>query len=180
MISLFFVLYIILPLLLLPLVLPRLLQARPVARVLLMADGPALDGAGLSTTRMGPQPAPSDSYIHCCVVDADGYYVEFVLVLLERDADGVIYHVQHYALNEGEQLVSGTPPSMRPYAGAVGLIRPRWSFDRRVWCEDADTAEIAAWEAEHPAPEASQAAPTAEEQLRADVDFLAAIQGVEL
>lgn len=40
---------------------------------------------------------------------------------------------------------------MRPQAGAVGFIRPRWSGS--AWVEGATVEEIADWEAEHPAPE---------------------------
>lgn len=58
---------------------------------------------------------------HCCVVDADGAYKTFVLVLLEEGEDGKIVEiVQHYKMAEGEQLIDAKPPVMRPYAGAAG------------------------------------------------------------
>lgn len=173
-------LYIILPLLLLPLVLPHLIQARPSAGVLLMADGPELAGAELPATSTAPQPADPDRYMHCCVVDADGHYVEFVLVLIDYDAEGAIYNVQHYTLNAGEQLVKATPPAMRPYAGAIGFIRPRWDFNIQAWYEDANPVEIAMWELEHPAPAATPAAPSLEEDMMTVlVDHEARLTAVE-
>lgn len=92
------------------------------------------------------------NYKHCCVVGADGAYKTFVLVLLEQgEDDETVEHVQHYKLAEGERLIDAHPPAMRPYAGAAGFIKPRW--DSIAWVEGATDEEIAAWEAEHPAPE---------------------------
>lgn len=91
-------------------------------------------------------------YKHCCVVDADGAYKTFVLVLLEQGEDGeTVERVQHYKLAEGEQLIDMNPPAMRPYAGAAGFIKPRWNLIE--WTEAATDEEIAAWEVEHPASE---------------------------
>lgn len=95
------------------------------------------------------------NYKHCCVVDADGAYKTFVLVLLEKGEDGEkVESVQHYKLAEGEQLVATKPPAIRPYAGAAGFIKPRW--DSIAWIEAATDEEIAAWETEHPAPEVTE------------------------
>lgn len=99
------------------------------------------------------------NYKHCCVVGADGAYKTFVLVLLEQGEDGeTVENVQHYKLAEGEQLVDANPPAMRPYAGAAGFIAPRWNG--RAWTEAATDEEIAAWEAEHPAPEVPESQPS--------------------
>ena len=138
------------------------------------------------------------SYKHSCVVDVGGAYKTIVLVLLEQryvyrlaatenpealaeePTMTMEWIVQGYTLGEGERLVDTTQPTTRPYAGAAGFIRPCWDDETTAWVEGATEAEIAAWEAEHPAPATTQAAPTAEEQLRADVDFLAALEGVTL
>lgn len=88
-------------------------------------------------------------YKYCCVVDADGAYKTFVLVLLEQDEE----RVQYYTLQDGEQMVDANPPAMRPYAGATGFVSPRWDDETEAWTEGASAEEIAAWEAEHPAPE---------------------------
>lgn len=104
------------------------------------------------------------NYKHSCVVDAENNYKTLVLVLLEQDEDGQPKEsIQYYELLEGESLIDTTSPSMRPHAGAVGLISPKWSEDTSTWEEAATEAEIAAWEAEHPAPEPVTAPPTTEE-----------------
>lgn len=104
------------------------------------------------------------NYKHCCVVGADGAYKTFVLVLLEQGEDGkTVEHVQHYKLAEGKRLIDAHPPAMRPYAGAAGFIKPRW--DSITWVEGATDEEIAAWEAEHPAPEVPEPQPSTDEIL---------------
>ena len=94
-------------------------------------------------------------YKHSCVVDADKRYQTLVLVLLEPDQETgqVRENIQYYTLGKGETLVDTAPPTMRPYAGAEGLVSPRWSEDTHTWEEAATATEIAVWEAEHPAPE---------------------------
>ena len=103
-------------------------------------------------------------YKHCCVVGPYGVYKTFVLVLLEKGEDGEkVESVQHYKLTEGELLIDANPPAMRPYAGATGFITPRW--DGSAWVEGASAEELAAWEAEHPAPEVPEPEPSADEIL---------------
>ena len=93
-------------------------------------------------------------YKHSCVIDAQNLYKTFVLVLfIENEEHQQEEQVQYYELLEGESLVDTAPPVMRPYAGAVGLITPRWDTDTAAWVEAATEEDIAAWEAEHPAPE---------------------------
>lgn len=93
------------------------------------------------------------NYKHSCVVDADGVYQTFVLVLLEQDEEGeTTENVQGYTLAEGEQLVDTAPPAMRQHAGTAGFITPKWDEDTETWVEGASAEELAAWEAEHPAP----------------------------
>lgn len=120
-------------------------------------------------------------YKRCCVVDAESNYKTFVLVLVEQDQETGQDResVQHYTLQAGETLVNAAPPAMRPHAGAVGFVRPQWDMDTSQWTEGATAAEIAAWETEHPACDLRQN-PTDAEQLRADVDFIAAMMGVSL
>lgn len=94
------------------------------------------------------------NYKHSCVVDADGAYKTFVLVLLEQNKEGeTIENVQGYTLTEGEQLIDTAPPAMRQHAGTSGFITPKWDSGTSAWTEGATAEQIAAWEAEHPAPE---------------------------
>ena len=92
-------------------------------------------------------------YKHCCVVDADGVYQTFVLVLLEQGEEGeTTENVQGYKLAEGEQLIDTAPPATRQHAGTAGFISPKWDEDTEEWIETATAEEIADWEAEHPDP----------------------------
>lgn len=93
-------------------------------------------------------------YKHSCVIDAQNFYKTFVLVLLVENEEGQQEEkIQYYTLQDGEQLVDTAPPVMRPYAGAAGFISPKWDADAAAWVEAASAEEIAAWEAEHPAPD---------------------------
>ena len=89
-------------------------------------------------------------YKHCCVVDADGVYKTFVLVLMEQGENPE--NVQGYTLTEGERLLDAPPPGIKIQAGGVGFVKPRWDEDAAAWVEGATAEELAAWEAEHPAP----------------------------
>ena len=114
-----------------------------------------------------------------CVVDADGNYVEFVMVTITRDELGALYTVHYYELGDGERLVdSQTAPPMRPHTGADGLVRPRWDGGTSAWVEGATAVEIAAWEADHPAPE-SQAPSLEEDMMTVLVDHEARLTAVE-
>ena len=95
-------------------------------------------------------------YKHSCVIDAENLYKTLVLVLLTQVDQGQEqeWKVQNYTLAEGEQLVDTAPPTMRPYAGTVGLVSPKWDADTSAWVEAATAEEIAAWEAGHPDPNA--------------------------
>ena len=96
------------------------------------------------------------NYKHSCVIDASFIYKTFVLVLLTQADQGEEqeWTVQNYTLEEGERLVDTTPPTMRPYAGATGLIYPKWDLEASTWIEAATEEEIAAWEVAHPDPNA--------------------------
>lgn len=110
------------------------------------------------------------NYKHSCVIDTDGYYKTVVLQLCDTDGN---WEVQYCTLSDGESLVDTGLPSFRPYAGAPGLVRPRW--DGEAWTEGATAEEITAWETEHPAP--VQVGPTMEERNRADIDYLLVMGG---
>lgn len=105
------------------------------------------------------------NYKHSCVIDANFIYKTFVLVLLTQVDQGQEqeWKVQNYTLAEGEQLVDTAPPTMRPHAGAAGLVSPKWDSDTSTWIEAATVEEIAAWETEHPDPNAKTL-----EELRVD------------
>ncbi len=109
-------------------------------------------------------------YKHSCVLDADHKYKTLVLVRVDADPEtgGDRETVLHYALQAGETLAEATPPALRPYAGASGYVAPAWGKDCG-WTEAATDAEIAAWEAEHPAPKADQ---TETQRLRAQLATL--------
>ena len=94
-----------------------------------------------------------------CVIDAQNRYKTLVRVLLTEKGE----QIQNYEILEGESLIETAPPAMRPYAGAVGFISPRWDADASAWVEAATEEEIAVWEAEHPAPEKPEPTPTVEE-----------------
>lgn len=100
-------------------------------------------------------------YKHSCVIDAQNLYKTFVLVLLAENEEGQQEEkIQYYTLQDGEQLVDTAPPVMRPYAGAAGFISPKWDADAAAWIEATNAEDIAAWEAEHPAPEVPEPEPT--------------------
>ena len=107
-------------------------------------------------------------YKHECVIDAQNRYKTLVRVHL-KDQEGE--QIQNYEMLEGESLVDTIPPVMRPYAGMAGFISPRWDAGTSAWVEAATEEEITAWEAEHPAPETPEPAPTVEE-LQAKITAL--------
>ena len=99
-----------------------------------------------------------------CVVDTDGFYRIFVTVQTGRGADGEPSEtVLGYKLQEGEQLIDALPPGSKAHAGAAGFVSPRWDAGTSSWTEAATGEEIAAWEVEHPDPNAKTL-----EELRAD------------
>ena len=94
-----------------------------------------------------------NKFRYCCVVSETGEYRTLVLVqILEDPETGEETDcVKGYSLKEDEHLVDAPAPTARPYAGAAGFVSPVW--DDGAWTEGASEEEIAAWEAEHPAPE---------------------------
>ena len=109
-------------------------------------------------------------YKHCCVVDAYGVYKTFVLVIIRnnpREDSSVTSEaeVQYYAMLPGESLIETKPPSMRLHAGTLGFVNPKWDEDSNSWTEGATDEKIAAWEAEHPAPEMPEPQPSTDEIL---------------
>lgn len=81
--------------------------------------------------KLTPRP-PSPPHKHCCVIDANGYYVNFVLVLLEDSNGNKGEFVQYYTLKEGEQLIDANPPH--------GIVKPLWTGSG--WKETATEEEI--------------------------------------
>lgn len=105
-------------------------------------------------------------YKHYCIIDAQNRYKTLVLVINEPDETGELQEkVQYYTLLEGERLIDAAPPVMRPYIGADGFIKPVWKGSK--WMESAANEEIAAWEAEHPAPPSPT--PSREDRGLADI-----------
>lgn len=71
-------------------------------------------------------------YKHCCIIDKEKTYKEFVLTVNDE--------IQHYVLQDGERLVDA------PFPG--GFVNPKW--DGNDWQETATEAEIATAKAEKP------------------------------
>ena len=113
-------------------------------------------------------------YHYACVIK-DGKYHEFVLVNEFDDGSEEVYA---YTLQEGETLIEAKPPVKKIHAGSDGFIVPTW--DGSEWGEGATDAEIAQFEAENPAPVLVEPEPTEQEQMRADIEYLAIMTGVEL
>ena len=84
-----------------------------------------------------------------CVVDARGYFKNYVYTRADESGQEV---VQHYQLLEDERLLDTAPPTKCQHAGGAGFVRPRWDEDAAAWIEGATAEELAAWEAEHPDP----------------------------
>ena len=103
-------------------------------------------------------------YKHCCVVDAQGRYLDYVLVLLIPQETGEVREeIQYYELKPGESLVDiGAPVDT--------LVKPR--YNGTGWEESATPKEIEEWEREHPAP--PPAGPSELERLREQVETLQA------
>lgn len=90
---------------------------------------------------------------HYSVVDENNNYITLVRVRAEQDADGTPTEtVLGYKLKEGERLLDVQPPLIKDHAGSAGYVKPRWDEDGAAWIEGASAEELAAWEAEHPAP----------------------------
>ena len=111
-------------------------------------------------------------YHYACVIQ-DGKYHEFVIV---NEFDDGTEEVYAYTLQDGESLIKAMPPLQKIHAESDGFIVPAWNGTE--WVEGATDEEIAQFEAENPAPEPPE--PTEAEQMRADIEYLAIMTGVEL
>lgn len=108
----------------------------------------------------------SMGYKYYSVINIQNRYKTLVLAVNESDESGDAQEkIQYYTLLEGERLIDAAPPAIRPYAGADGFIKPVWEGSE--WMESAANEEIAAWEAEHPAPPSPT--PSREQQGLADI-----------
>lgn len=90
-------------------------------------------------------------YKYGCVIDANRVYKTLVKVLLGDDGE---QEIESYTLKDGERVIDTYRPNPCPYKGAAGYIKPQWDADTSTWIEAATEEEIAAWEAEHPDPNA--------------------------
>ena len=113
-------------------------------------------------------------YHYACVIK-DGKYREFVIV---NEFDDGTEEVYAYTLQDGESLIEAKPPVKKIHAESDGFIVPAWNGTE--WIEGATAEEIAQFEAENPAPVQVEPDPTEAEQMRADIEYLAIMTGVEL
>ena len=120
------------------------------------------------------------TYQYYCVVDPPGNYKTLVVAhVTPGEPDGENIEVISYRLAEGEELIRTAAPVMRQHVGMEGFLKPRWEGERGTtaaitghWVEGATPEEIAAWEAEHPAPPTPL--PSRVEVLEAEVTRLRA------
>ena len=104
----------------------------------------------------------------CCIIDSEGMYIDLFAVKTEKKLDGSqIETVLGYTLKEGERLLDALPPTIKDHAGSPGFVKPRWDNDTETWVEGASSEELAAWEAEHPAPEVPEPSGNLEERVAA-------------
>lgn len=84
-------------------------------------------------------PSPTPPHKHSCVIDSNGFYITFVLVLL-KNADGTdAENVQNYDLKSDEYLLDVEPP--------LNLVKAHWNG--HSWEEGATEEEIAAYRHNH-------------------------------
>jgi hypothetical protein len=103
------------------------------------------------------------------VVDKKGNMVELAVV-----ANGEA--IERYCLSEGYILVDYLNDTRIETNGVIHPpVKPRWDFVQAKWVDDATQNEIQGMY-----PPAPVAPLTADEQLRADVDYLAMMVEVEL
>lgn len=101
-----------------------------------------------------------------CVVDANGFYKIFVTVQTEQSEDETsLETVLGYKLKQGESLIDTLPPTRKAHAGGAGFVKPCWDEGAAAWVEGASAEELAAWEAEHPAPEVPEPQPSLEARV---------------
>lgn len=101
-----------------------------------------------------------------CVIDSDNFYRTIIHTSITENPSGEQEEVVvGYKLAEGERLLDVQQPLIKNYAGGVGFVKPRWDEDTAAWVEGATAEELAAWEAEHPAPEVPEPQPSADEIL---------------
>lgn len=66
-----------------------------------------------------------------CVVDTNGFYIE---------------NADPNDLKDGQRIVETYPPTMRPYTGYPGFVKPKWEGK---WVEGATFTELIEFEMTH-------------------------------
>ncbi len=103
-----------------------------------------------------------------CVIDSDNFYRTIIHTSITENPSGEQEEVVvGYKLAEGERLLDVQQPLIKNYAGGVGCVKPRWDEETAAWVEGASAEELAAWEAEHPAPEPPEPSDNLEERVAA-------------
>lgn len=87
----------------------------------------------IPTTKMTLDNIPEEPINKCmCIVDADGNYIEFVMVTISYDEIGTLYTVHYYNIRDGERLIDCQVP---PTNGT--FIHPVWDDITSSWVEHA-------------------------------------------
>lgn len=90
---------------------------------------------------------------YCCVIGESGLYKAHVIVqTVKVDAGDEVETVIDYRMDYGDRLIDAAPPDIKNNAGAKGFVKPKWAEIAQTWVEGASAEELAAWEAENPAP----------------------------
>ena len=87
-----------------------------------------------------------------CIIDDNDFFVDLAMVCIDTANGAPTETIRGYELADGERLIDAAPPTKRLHAGNVGFVKPRWDEETAAWIEGATAEELAAWEAEHPAP----------------------------
>lgn len=108
-----------------------------------------------------------------CVIDSDNFYRTIIHTSITENPSGEQEEVVvGYKLAKGERLLDVRPPTIKHHAGNAGFVKPCWDEETAAWVEGATAEELAAWEAEHPAPPTPP--PSRVEVLEAEVARLRA------
>lgn len=107
-----------------------------------------------------------------CVIDENNNYVEYVHVIGEDNSKPII---EYYELKDNESLLDAPPPQIRTHNLSGGFLKPQWNG--KEWIETESKENIDKFDQENQLVEEQ---PSQQEQLRADVDYLSVMLGVDL